>query len=94
MKEIIVYEMSFKKEIEYRDEVLCIPFQKNYWNEYMQKYNACFCEMRKDLEVEPINFYSDYSQMIDKASSTYLYLKNEVIAGAVSCYGNEIDEHF
>ena len=29
MKEIIAYEMSFKKEIEYSDEGLCIPFQKN-----------------------------------------------------------------
>ena len=94
MKEIIAYEMSFKKEIEYSDEVLCIPFKKTYWNEYMQKYNGCFYEMRKDLEVEPINFYSDYSQMMDKASNTYLCLKNGVIAGAVSCYGNEIDDLF
>lgn len=94
MKEIIAYEMSFRGEIEYSGEVFCIPFQKKYWNEYMQKYNSCFHEMRKDLEVEPINFYSDYSQMTDKANSTYLYLKNEKIAGAVSCYGNEIDDLF
>ena len=60
----------------------------------MQKYNECFYEMRKDLEVEPINFYSNYSQIIDKASNTYLCLKNGVIAGAVSCYGNEIDDLF
>ena len=94
MKEIIAYEMSFRGEIEYSDDVFCIPFQKRYWNEYMQKYNACFYEMRKDLEVEPINFYSDYSQIMDKASSTYLNLKNEVIVGAVSCYENEIDDLF
>ena len=94
MKEIIVYEMSFKKEIESSDELLCVPFSKNYWNEYMQKYNKAFHEMRKELEVEPINFYSSYSQMIDKASNTYLCLKNGVIAGAVSCYGNEIDDLF
>ena len=94
MKEIIAYEMSFRKEIEYSDEVFCIPFKKIYWNEYMQKYNECFYEMRKDLEVEPINFYSNYSQIIDKANNTYLCLKNGVIAGAVSCYGNEIDDLF
>ena len=94
MKEIIAYEMSFREEIEYSDATYCIPFQPKYWNEYMQKYNACFCEMRKDLEIEPVNFYSDYSQMIDKADSTYLYLKNEVIAGAVSCCGNEVDGLF
>ena len=94
MKEIIAYEMLFRGEIEYSDEVFCTPFQKRYWDEYMQKYNASFREMRKDLEVEPINFYSDYSQMIDKADSTYLHLENEIIAGAVSCYGNEVDGLF
>lgn len=94
MKEIIAYEMSFTKEIEYNDTLLCIPFRKKYWNEYMQKYNECFFEMRKALEIEPINFYSSYSQMADKASTTYLCLKNGVIAGAVSCYGNEIDDLF
>ena len=94
MKEIIAYEMSFREEIEFSNEVFCIPFQKRYWNEYMQKYNACFCKMRKALEVEPINFYSDYSQMKEKASCTYLFLKDGVIAGAVSCYGNEIDDLF
>jgi hypothetical protein len=79
MKKIIAYEMSFTKEIECSDEKLCIPFQQKYWNEYKQKYNECFYEMRKDLEVEPINFYSSYSQMIDKASNTYLYF--EVLHG-------------
>ena len=94
MKEIIAYEMSYKKEIKYSNDVFCIPFQEKYWNEYMRIYNECFCEMRKDLEIEPINFYSDYSQMIDKASNTYLCLENGVIAGAVSCYGNEVDDLF
>ena len=94
MKEIIAYEMSYKKEIKYSNDVFCIPFQEKYWNEYMRIYNECFCEMRKDLEIEPINFYSDYSQMIDKASNTYLCLKNGVIAGAVSCYGNEVYDLF
>ena len=94
MKEIIVYEMSFKGEIECRDELPCIPFQKVYWKEYMQKYNACFCEMRRDLEIEPVDFYSGYSQMESKADHTYLYLKNGVIAGGVSCYGNEVDDLF
>lgn len=94
MKEIIAYEMAFREETEYCDEAFCVPFQKGHWEEYMQKYNASFREMRKALEVEPINFYSDYSQMVEKASSTYLLMKNGVIAGAVSCYGNEVDDLF
>ncbi len=92
MKEIIAYEMSFKGNITYSGELSCIPFREKYWAEYMQIYNECFYEMRKALEIEPINFYSDYSQMKDKASNTYLHLQNGIIAGAVSCYGNELDD--
>ena len=40
------------------------------------------------LEVEPVNFYFDYSQIKDKVNAIFLYLQNGVIAGAVSCYGN------
>ncbi len=55
-------------------------------------YNDCFYEMRKTLEVEPINFYSDYSQIKDKINDIFLYLQNGIIVGAVSCYGNELDD--
>lgn len=92
MKEIIAYEMSFTGNITYSGGLSCIPFREKYWAEYMKIYNECFYEMRKALEIEPINFYSDYSQMKDKASNTYLYLQNGIIAGAVSCYGNELDD--
>lgn len=92
MKEIIAYEMSFcRKEYE-KVNIECIPFQKKFWNEYMKIYNECFYEMRKDLEIEPFHFYSDYSQMQDKADNTFLYVQNGKIVGAVSCYGNEIDD--
>lgn len=92
MKEIIAYEMSFNGTLEYKDDISCIPFEERYWKEYMKIYNECFYEMRKVLEIEPINFYSDYSQMKDKADNTYLYLQNGAISGAVSCYGNELDD--
>lgn len=94
MKEIIAYEMSFQGELKYNEDVCCVPFQEKYWKEYMQIYNECFYEMRKDLEVEPFDFYSDYSQMKDKISSTYLCILNGVIAGGVSCYENEVDDLF
>lgn len=92
MKEIIVYEMSFGGIPECGRDIFCILFREEYWNEYMRIYNECFHEMRKDLEIEPTDFYSDYSQMKEKADSTYLCLQNGVIAGAVSCYGNELDD--
>lgn len=92
MKEIIAYEMSFDKMFEYPNDVSCVPFQEQYWDEYMKIYNDCFYEMRKILEIEPINFYSDYSQVKDKINDIFLYLQNGVIVGAVSCYGNELDD--
>ncbi len=92
MKEIIAYEMSFKGMPNYKDDISCVPFQEKYWNEYMKIYNECFYEMREALGIEPINFYSDYSQMKDKITNTFLYVQNGAIMGAVSCYENEIDD--
>ena len=92
MKEIIAYEMVFDKTLKYQNGIICVPFQEKYWDEYMKIYNECFYKMRKELEVEPINFYYCYSQIKDKINDIFLYLQNGVIAGAVSCYGNEIDD--
>ena len=92
MKEIIAYEMIYNKALKYQNDIICVPFQKEYWNEYMKIYNECFYKMRKALEVEPINFYYDYSQIKDKIKDIFLYLQNGVIVGAVSCYENELDD--
>ncbi len=92
MKEIIAYEMLYNKALKYQNDIICVPFQKEYWNEYMKIYNECFYKMRKALEVEPINFYYDYSQIKDKIKDIFLYLQNGAIIGAVSCYENELDD--
>ncbi|MBD5524870.1 MAG: GNAT family N-acetyltransferase [Lachnospiraceae bacterium] len=92
MKEIIVYEMSFNGTLKHPTIMSCVPFHQKYWNEYMRIYNECFYEMRKDLEIEPYNFYSDYFQMKNKTNDTFLYLQDGIIIGAVSCYDNEVDD--
>lgn len=92
MKEIIAYEMVFDKTLEYQSGIICVPFQEKYWDEYMKIYNESFYRMRKELEIEPVNFYDDYSQIKDKINDIFLYLQNGVIVGAVSCYGNELDD--
>ncbi len=92
MKKIIAYEMIYNKALKYQNDIICVPFQKEYWNEYQKIYNECFYKMRKALEVEPINFYDDYSQIKDKIKDIFLYLQNGIIIGAVSCYENEIDD--
>ena len=92
MKEIIANTMIYNKALKYQNDIICVPFQKEYWNEYQKIYNECFYKMRKALEVEPINFYDDYSQIKDKIKDIFLYLQNGIIIGAVSCYENEIDD--
>lgn len=92
MKEIIAYEMEFTGPLPETSGLTCVPFQKKYWEEYKEIYNDCFYEMRKALEVEPYHYYSDYAKMQAKAANTFLCLKDGKIAGAVSCYGNEIDD--
>ncbi len=42
MKEIIAYEMLYNKAFKYQNDIICVPFQKKYWNEYMSIYNECF----------------------------------------------------
>lgn len=84
MKEVIACEMVFNKSLKYSDEIICIPFEEKYWDEYRKIYNECFYKMRKALEIEPANFYSDYSQIKDKINNIFLYLENGVIAGSVS----------
>lgn len=92
MKEIIVYEMIFNKRLEYQDDIICVSFQEKYWNEYMKIYNECFHKMRNALEIEPINYYYDYSQIQNKINDIFLYLQHGAIVGSVSCYGNELDD--
>lgn len=92
MKEIIAYTMSFRGVPERSGPLTMVPFEKKYWNDYMRIYNECFYEMRKELEVAPVNFYSEYSQMKEKG--TFLCLEKGILAGAVSCRGNEIDDLF
>ena len=41
MKEIIAYEMIYNKALKYQNDIICVPFQKEYWNEYMKIYNEC-----------------------------------------------------
>ena len=50
--------------------------------------------MRKALDIEPYNWFSDDSAVLEKAKDTYLFIINGELIGAVSCYENEIDDLF
>ncbi|HKM03140.1 MAG TPA: GNAT family N-acetyltransferase [Lachnospiraceae bacterium] len=92
MKEIIVYEMQYIGKGILSTDVKLIPFQENYYSEYERIYNECFYSMRKELDVEPYNFYSDFDQLKDKMKDIFLLLQDQIIVGSVACYGNEIDD--
>ena len=92
MQKIIAYEMICNKAPVEEINIECVLFHKDYWKDYMQIYNECFYKMRKNLKIEPVNFYSDFSQMREKGANTFLYVENSEIIGAVSCYRNEIDD--
>lgn len=92
--EIIAYEMHFSQEYADRPAISCIPFEERYFTEYKKLYNACYYDMRKSLDVKPYYFYQDFAQMKGREQDTFLFMQDRTIIGAVSCYGNEIDDLF
>lgn len=92
MMEIIAYEMKYDKDIVEKIEISCIPFEPQYFQQYMSIYNECFYEMRKALEVEPYNCLHCYEQAAEKIKDIYLLADHGAIVGSVACYGNEIDD--
>ena len=55
--------MKYVKDDIEKNNILCIPFEKKYFQQYMKIYNDCFYEMRKALDIEPYNFLNDYEQI-------------------------------
>lgn len=92
MQEIIAYEMSYNDKFVSKSNISCGPFNKEYFAEYIAVYNACFYEMRQALNIEPYNFYSEYSQVSKKEDNIFVLMDKGKIIGSVACYGNEIDD--
>ncbi len=90
--EIVAYEMKFVKDVTEMSNIVCAPFETQYFQEYMNIYNECFYEMRKTLDIEPYNFLNSYEQIAEKVKDIYLLINNGEIIGSVACYGNEIDD--
>lgn len=84
--------MKFSGERVDRSKIECTPFIKEYFDKYKKIYNECFYEMRKELNIQPYKFLSNYEQIKNKVSDIYLLLDHEEIIGLVACYRNEIDD--
>ena len=90
--EIIVYEMTYVNSCVEKSDIVCVPFEESFFQEYMRIYNECFYEMRKALDIHPYNFLADYKQIAEKVKNIYLLIDQGEMIGSVACYGNEIDD--
>ncbi len=90
--EIIAYEMQYAKDSIEKSNIVCIPFEQKYFQQYMKIYNDCFYEMRKSLAIEPYNFLGDYEQIREKSKDIFLLVSEGEMIGSVACYGSEIDD--
>ena len=90
--EIIAYEMQYVNDSVEESDIVCIPLEMEFFEDYMRIYNECFYEMRKSLDIQPYNFLNDYKQIVDKFKDIYLLINQGEIIGLIACYGNEIDD--
>ena len=90
--EIIAYEMQYVNDSVEESDIVCIPLEMEFFEDYMRIYNECFYEMRKSLDIQPYNFLNDYKQIVDKFKDIYLLINQGEIIGSIACYGNEIDD--
>ena len=89
-----VYEMRRNgKEIP-SPEISCIPFDKEYLEQYRTDYNAAFRPMREALDIRPYDWYQDGKGISEKASDIFILTEGKEFIGSVACYGNEIDDLF
>lgn len=91
---IKVYEMRWHDDSLPASEIECVSFDENYAEQYKTSYNAAFYPMRKALDIQPYNWYSDVESILAKAAGIYLWEEHDELVGAVACYGNEIDDLF
>lgn len=73
-------------------DISLTPFRDSFSSQYISIYNECFYEMRKALDIKPYNFYCGIKQLEAKKDSLFLLTNGDVIIGAVSCSGTEIDD--
>ena len=92
MKSFYVYEMEYTGECVSVDNVKLLPFSDKYYSQYERVYNECFYDMRRALDIQPYNFYSDIRQLNGKKENIFLLMEGETIIGSVGCFGAEIDD--
>ena len=90
----IVYEMRrYCKEIP-SVGLCCIPFDKQYLEQYKTRYNEAFRPMREALNIKSYDWFHDSNSILDNSSDIFILVEGKELIGSVACYGNEIDDLF
>ncbi|MCR5106229.1 MAG: GNAT family N-acetyltransferase [Eubacterium sp.] len=90
----VVYEMTRSCTEIPPVGICCIPFDKQYLEQYKTGYNAAFRPMREALGIKPYDWYHDSNAILEKSAGIYLVVEEGALIGSIACYGNEIDDLF
>ena len=91
MNSFTAFEMKYTGGTVASSDICMIPFSDIFYPQYERIYNECFYAMRKALDIQPYNYYSDISQM-DSSKEIFLLTDNGTIIGSVGIIGTEIDD--
>ena len=89
--DVVAYTMEYRGSFINSDLVL-IPFDEKYYEEYRDIYHDCFHEMRKSLGLKPYNACDSVEQLQSKKDDIFLLIIDGEMVGSVAVYGNEVDD--
>lgn len=90
MSSFTVYEMAYTGGRIAFDEPDMIPFDERYADQYLHIYNECYYDMRRALDIQPYNYYSDIKEI--EGELVFLLMDGDTIIGSVTCNGSSIDD--
>lgn len=67
-------------------------YRDSDYSAYKQVYEDCFSDMRRALNLKPINCCSSREDLLDKAGCIFVLEVEGELAGSVALYGHEIDD--
>ncbi len=91
---IIVHTMQFNLSETVESNLELRNYCEQDYPRYRTAYNSCFAEMRKALGLSPVECCADSNVLINKSESIFILEIDNMLAGSVAIYGNEIDDLF
>ena len=89
--DVVAYTMEYRGT-SINSELILVPFEEKYYEEYRNIYHDCFYEMRKSLGLQPYNACDSIEQLQSKKDDIFLLIVDGEMVGSVAVDGNEIDD--